>query len=223
MIPTTGFVPAAVVLCVCLFAGLSYTLTQSTRSGAGDTASETNLISSAQLTQYPAGIRTSVVRMIIGGIKVEDLLFNAPDDFDAIADKTDRTVFHPQGGNATFQRAPADVVSGLDGTWFFNAHLQIQNIGHTSTTDSSGNDVIAFLPGLTDTVCKRINEEIGLGEIPTTTQWPSTAYRQTMDHRYTFPARPGSILDGPFTGHPFGCFHDGGSGQNVYYHVLVER
>ena len=65
-----GNVLFLILIAVALFAALSYAVTQSTRSGSGDASGETNLISSAQLTQYPAGIRTSIVRMIIAGAQV---------------------------------------------------------------------------------------------------------------------------------------------------------
>ena len=62
-----GNVLFLILIAVALFAALSYAVTQSSRSGGGDAGKETNLVNSAQLTQYPAGIRTAIVRMIVGG------------------------------------------------------------------------------------------------------------------------------------------------------------
>lgn len=235
----SGNVLFLILIAVALFAALSYAVTQSTRSGAGDTASETNLISSAQLTQYPAGIRTSVVRMLIGGIAVDELMFNSPSDFGGVIPANDpleqRAVFHPQGGNATYQLAPADVVTqavtGEDlGEWFYNAQLQIRNIGITSTDNSgAGNDIVAYLPYISTGICRRMNEEVGL---PATI--PTAANVASGDIDYTivddsspsadFLATDGVVLDagGTLTGQPFGCFATSNA-VNVYYHVLVER
>lgn len=234
----SGNVLFLILIAVALFAALSYAVTQSTRSGAGDTASETALISSAQLTQYPAGIRTSVVRMIIGGVAVDELLFNSPSDFgvafftsDAQAEANRRRlVFHPNGGNATYQRPPRDVVTVADAAWYFNAVAQIQNIGMTGTgSDNSGNDVVAWLPDVTLGVCKRLNEEVGISSIPTgelAKAAVSLNMKGPTSDTGAWPTTAGAVLSGggasgALVGQPFGCFVNGG--VNIYYHVLIER
>ena len=213
---------ASVLVIIGLFGALSYSVTQSTRSGAGDTASETNLISNAQLTQYPGGIRTSVVRMLIAGIRVEDLIFDSPEKLTALPyDRQKQAVFLPAGGNATYMNAPADIVAG-DGVWRFNAALQIENIGKTGAADNSGNDMIAFLPHIAVGVCRRLNEEIGLPGVIPESALTLADYNQIQGLSHSFPARPGKVLGGTFSGQPFGCFH-GADGVYTYYHVIVER
>lgn len=230
----SGNVLFLILIAVALFAALSYAVTQSTRSGAGDTASETNLISSAQLTQYPAGIRTSVVRMLIGGIAVDDLLFNSPSDFGSVITSTyePRAVFHPAGGNATYQLAPLDVVTAGGGQWFYNAEIQIQNIGITNAGQAAGNDIVAFLPNISTGICRRMNEEVGInGDIPDESAIASAdisiSIEDTTSPSADFPTADGPILNGDgsppeLIGQPFGCFK-ASDNVNVYYHVLVER
>jgi hypothetical protein len=72
---------------VALFAALSYAVTQSSRSN-GDASKETNVINTASLTQHPNSVRTSVLRLIIGGIAPEDLNFNKPNEFDTATHTT---------------------------------------------------------------------------------------------------------------------------------------
>ena len=217
-----GIVPASIMIIAVLFGGLSYTVTQSTRSGAGDTASETNLISSAQLTQYPAGIRTSVVRMLINGIKAEDLVFDAPEKLaDLPSERQSMAVFLPAGGNATHMNAPADIVTG-DGTWRFNAALQIEKIGNTSTTGNNGNDIVALLPHIAVGICRRINEEIGLPSAIPDSSLTLADYDQIQGLSSPFPAQAGQVLGGALSGLPFACFR-GADGIHTYYHVLIER
>lgn len=245
----SGNVLFLILIAVALFAALSYAVTQSTRSGAGDTNSETNLISSAQLTQYPAGIRTSVVRMLIAGIAVEELLFNTPSDFtlteftqtNATGDSfRARGVFHPQGGNATYQYAPGDVLSVppspvagyQSGRWYYNAVMQIQNIGLTDGTNVSS-DVVAWLPYVSDGVCRRLNEELGIDGIPVEADVGVADIAIDMEDLdggadVGFPDPPAETVTGDgaapgeFAGQPFGCF-EGTGGDNIYYHVLIER
>ena len=244
----SGNVLFLILIAVALFAALSYAVTQSTRSGSGDASGETNLINSAQLAQYPAGVRTAVVRMIIGGTAVESLGFDAPSEFDTVSD-LDYNVFHPTGGGAVFQNAPQDVLasqSGVDpadkGKWIFSSQYQIDGIGATdnAASGSYANDIIAFLPGVAQNVCKKLNDEVGItastdDKIPESvgiTVVPTPAEGMTEDAPGTqgIPTgAPTATIAGDLVGQPFGCFRIGAASATpanktfVYYHVLVER
>lgn len=211
---------AAMFIVTGLFLGLSYTVTQSTRSGSGDASGETNLIGSAQLTQYPAGIRTAVVRMIIGGTKAEELRFNTPEEFSALV-QPQHGVFHQNGGGALYQLAPEDMMeSGAAGQWFFNMALAIPGVG----TDLP--ELAAYLSGVSRNVCARINSELGIDGIPRAPSGLSDFYTQRMVDGaapYATPGRTGVLAVEGLAGQAFGCFEDPDSRQNVYYHVLVER
>lgn len=225
-----GNVLFLILIAVALFAALSYAVTQSTRSGAGSSDSETGLINSAQLTQYPAGVRTAVVRMIIGGVETSNLSFNPPSDFINITNNLAWHVFHPTGGGATFANAPGDVMqSGNPARWNFNAKNQINLIGTTQGTGAptaQTADIIAFLPGISQSICNRINQELGITGpiaetgIDVTTNMDSTANGGTAPVWAPYSGTIGADASG-LDGQPFGCFSQGGI--NVYYHVLVER
>ena len=106
-----GNVLFLILIAVALFAALSYAVTQSTRGG-GNADDETSLISSASLTQYPASLKTSILRMSIsGGIGDDELMFNPPSDIDNCEDiDPDACVFGSSGGSASHQNAPNDVI-----------------------------------------------------------------------------------------------------------------
>ena len=228
----SGNVLFLILIAVALFAALSYAVTQSTRTGGGTGDNETSLISSAQLTQYPAGIRTAVVRMIIGGTDVSNLEFNVPSAFGSLS-ATGRGVFHPSGGGATYANAPVDVMSaGTPGTWNFNAENQIDLIGTTNaggpTTATA--EVIAFLPDISLTVCQRINEELGLPATPPVENDADYTTNKDSTTTGTIPAGGGTIGDTgaaseALEGQPFGCFNNDAPDPDVYvyFHVLVER
>ncbi len=234
-----GNVLFLILIAVALFAALSYAVTQSTRTGGGSGDNETALISSAQLTQYPASLRTAVVRMIIGGVNVDDLEFNVPSDFSNCATGTSNEfcVFHPNGGGATHSNAPGDMMASTggntSGTWFFNAENQIDLLGTSSgneTPTASTVDLIAFLPGISLTLCDRINDELGLGSTPPSDDGIDFATQMVNTDGST----PTGLCSGcgagntigsdtaALDGQPFGCFQNGAA-EYVYYHVLVER
>lgn len=234
-----GNVLFLILLAVALFAALSYAVTQ-TGEGGGGGDSETLLISSAQLTQYPAGVRTAVVRMVIRGADAEDLEFNSPSDFEDCAAGTNFQfcVFHPNGGGATYRNSPPDIMSATsgneDGVWVYNAENEINFIGTTGSTDGVPEqdtvDVIAFLPGITRGICRRVNEKLGIDGIPVESGIDITSKMINEDSTTPYGvcnAGCGGTIgqDVPsLDGQAFGCFElTSGSDNYVYYHVLVER
>lgn len=218
-----GNVLFLILIAVALFAALSYAVTQSTRSGGGDASRETTLVNSAQITQYPASLKTAITRMIVSNsVGANELLFNTPSEFSSFNATYPATdgVFHPTGGGATYTEAPASVMqSNTPGVWHFNGKNEIQDIGITDGT-TTGADIIAFLTGVRQAVCESIHTKLGLStSIPTLAGIDTTA-----DMNVATPgiiAGGGTITDAILDGQPQGCFKVGT--DYVYYHVLVER
>lgn len=227
-----GNVLFLILIAVALFAALSYAVTSSSRSG-GNASSETRLISSAQITQFPASVGMAVVRMTMTGTGVDEVRFNTPPDY-ATLDFDTLGVFHPAGGGATNIRAPGDIMADGNATdWVFNADMEIPEIG---TAGVGGNDIIAFLIGLRQGICSRLNEEYGLGVAIPVTADLSALYSLSMVDTgvdYTFPAGDATATNdiddvavgtNVFDGQPFGCFENvAASGVYVYYHIVSER
>lgn len=252
-----GNVLFLILIAVALFAALSYAVTSSSRSGGGDAGGETSLINSAQITQYPASVRTAIIRMIVRGVTTEQLLFDDPGEFgtattgiDTAADE-ERAVFHPNGGGATYVTAPPEVMeSGNQGTWFFSSFYEVGNIGTSeigAATSALGNDVIAFLPGIKQAICVKLNEEIGItggtdadgdGVPVGPTTKPNINLNMERGAGTGSEGEPGigdaapattHEIDDIFAGQAYGCYDaddandDLDQGDFIYYHVLVER
>ncbi len=239
-----GNVLFLILIAVALFAALSYAVTQSTRSSGGDAGSETNRINSAQLTQYPASVRTSIVRMVIGGQDVDRIEFNSAGNFANCTENPvgsgqfPRCVFHPTGGGATSLEAPGTLMAdGGPGRWIYNGANEIEDIGTSTIPAADGvaanattADLIAFLPGITLGLCRAINEELGLPTDPIPTE-AGIVFTEASDMINPDGATDTSLAGGGesigfggngLQGRPFGCFQQP-AGTYVYYHVLVER
>ena len=244
-----GNVLFLILIAVALFAALSYAVTQSSRSGGGASDGESNLVNSAQITQYPASVRTAIVRMIIGGTDVGQLNFDPPSAFSIavtgcdVASVSATCVFHPDGGGATRVTAPPEVMAGgSQGDWIFTSDFAIENIGRTTASNNS-NDVIAFLPGVGQSLCERLNTELG---VPTSTDAdgdsvpdagivignvPTAADEMDNNNLGIGPAAAGAgkRLTNDLSGQPFGCAdfdattNQADDSDLVYFHVLVER
>lgn len=231
----SGNVLFLILIAVALFAALSYAVTSSSRSGAGDAGSETNLVNSALLTQYPSAIRTGIIRMIVSnGVDQVNLNFDRPVDFATVCNATPAPcVFHPSGGAATYIAGSAEVrEAGSQADWIFTSDWLITDIGSTA------NDIIAFLPGIKPSVCKKINSELGItggtdtdgdGVPAGPTAVPVLADAMDSGNLLIGPAADGAHTIGQtaFVGQAFGCYDsiDATVTANdlIYYHVLVER
>lgn len=239
-----GNVLFLILIAVVLFGALSYAVTQSSQSGSGNASQERALVDSAQITQYPASVRTAIVRMVVGGRLVEDLLFDRPKDFEDLEDEPGNrikdAVFHPQGGGATSTKAPANVMEDEEpGDWFFSSEYQVEFIGTTDVGGSNtANDIIAFLPGVTKTLCISMNNRLGIvadtdadgdgipgGPIAVPDEDMSVA---DTNEGIAEVADVNHHITDDFDAQPFGCYDSqdstpNGENQNVYYHVLIER
>jgi hypothetical protein len=217
----SGNVLFLILIAVVLFAALSYAVTQTSRSGSG--TDDGALIDAAQVSQYPASVRTSLIRMMVDGVQPADMEFNAPADF-ADLDNARAGVFHPTGGKATYVLASGDFMESATQTaWTFNMRNQINLIGLTNGTtvpNAASADLIAFLSGITDGLCTKINTDVGITTTPA-----DTDIILTNQEDGTAVVYDGDTIGGAgstaLNGQPYGCFTQGGA--NVYYHVMVER
>ncbi|MCB9964102.1 MAG: hypothetical protein H6855_03000 [Rhodospirillales bacterium] len=240
--PESGNVLFLILIAVALFAALSYAVMSSTNTGGGDANDESNLVNSAAVTQYPASIKTAIIRQSVSkGVATptasSDLaagasgfLFDKP-PFTGIATADEyRVVFHPRGGSASYVQAINGVLtSGATGDWLFNMDFEVVNIGSTAN-GIDGNEIIAFLPDLTSSICSRINTELGISSTPTLASAVTIADNLEQGDTIST-ANPaanalGTTLNATLAaldGKPYGCFRNGSAGPYTYYHVLLER
>jgi hypothetical protein len=232
-----GNVLFLILIAVALFAALSYAVTQSSRSG-GDASRETNILNAAQLTQYPTSIRTAVLRLVIDGFQDTQILYNDPPSGFVTASEPFE-VFATVGGGAIFQNAPTEVMQvgggNTDGEWFINMDFEVPNLGRNVTASLNGNELIAFLPGITESVCTRINLEASVIALPTdtnpviSTDLNGTASGDTghnIDALSDYTATSISLGDNvtpanALDNRPFGCFTT--NGVHTLYTVILER
>lgn len=233
-----GNVLFLILIAVALFAALSYVIVQSTRSGGGSTEKEKSILNASQMVQYPTMLRSALMRMVLSGTAVENIRFDPPatsGPFTTLS--SSQLVFSGQGGGATFQDAPGDLsANGSALTWTYNANFDVPGIG---IDGNGGNDIVAFLPGVSPNVCNRANEKLN---IPTTgctlaanTIAPNIGGinaavdgQMTQAASYSLPMGDQTDLAptgcaNAFRGQASGCFWDAGGSRYVFYSVLLER
>ena len=224
-----GNVLFLILIAVALFAALSYAVTQSTRGG-GDADNETSLISSASLTQYPASLKTTLLRMQISdGVASTRVEFNPPSDSSNCTDSGANCIFNSAGGGASYQTAPSNVAGGA--SWIFNSNNDIHDVGTNSggTPTAATAELIAFLPGISATICRKINDEFGITDIPTESGIEMAAANDQTSPDGSAAPTPSFAANqvigdnvAALDGKPFGCFQQP-AGTYHYYHALSEN
>lgn len=220
----TGNVLFLILIAVALFAALSYAVTQSSRGG-GNADDETTLIDSATLVQYPTSLQNSALRMAVSdGVSNLALEFNIPSDFGTCTSSGANCIFHPSGGSATYQQGDASWVTGASAVdWVINSNNDVEGIGSDGGTSATA-ETIGFLPGVTDGLCRKINDQLGIGNtIAQETAGIDVSTEQTNGYSFS---TSGQAIDGDLSGNnlvgqPSGCFVMGG--VNYYYHTISEN
>lgn len=237
--PTPSFRPAErgnvlllPLLALILFGAICYALI--IPAGEVSMDQEKDLTSAAQITQYPAMLRTSVRRLMAQGIAAQDLDF-------AEGATSDAGVFSMHGGQAArprssdavgsksrwrFKSAPAAPDGGTTG-WF------IAGVGQDGSSDK---DIFAFLDELSLPVCTQILRALGLPEEPLvegtrleffseyegsprqTGGAAGSDTARTADGKYVFSAWAEAKKP-----QPYACVRNGKDGNYIYYHILVDR
>lgn len=219
-----------VMVAVIFFGALSYMVIN---SGSGGTfAQEKDLMSAAQITQYPAALRTTVRRMITQGVVPADITFD-------LSDATPNGIFSQIGGGAFIEDPPAGI--GKDTIWRFKATpagpdgIRGWFVAGVGSDAPRGKDIFAYLDNLNLQVCEQILRGLGLDPTPleepvaidfsgadegTARQQGGAAAGQNLAHATAHSFKAWHQQDNP---QPYACVRNGPDGGYVYYHVLVDQ
>jgi len=187
----------------------------------GGIDNEAMTIKVTEIQQYGNELERAVRYILQDGYSESDLRFAHPNHSSAYGDITDeptRQVFTREGGGATWRDNDVDI-QVIDTNWNFNGATIINEIGSTR------NDLVAWLPNVTQDFCLSINDKIGIEN-------PADAPPQNSGNMDI-----SNLFDGNFTaaqtvsateinGFSDGCLEGNGSpaaGTYHYYRVLLAR
>ncbi len=178
------------------------------------------LLLSQENANYLASIRTSLIRMLIAGIPAEKARFNHGQTLDLLSTPA-HGLFHPDGGKIVYSPAPPEIMeSSKPGTWFFNMNLAIEGL------KSPAGELTAYLPGVREIECRKVNTKKGISGIPELAENQSELYKASMidgkDTVYEPPSQGTLIARPELAGSEEGCFRNK-DGEHVYFYVLRER
>lgn len=198
-----------ILIAVALFAALSYAVTSSGR-GSGSISGEQSLITSAQITQFSASLRTTVLRMVLTGTNSASLRFDtsAPVGVDE--------VFAKEGGGNIYQAPPANI--GGATAWVFKDLSDPVNGFFIDEVGPTGRDIFAALSPLSLSMCQQINRGLNMNLALTGHNTSSLNLTEGYVGK-TFPDDQNEVYS--TDGNPFACFEQSPD-VYYYYHLLVE-
>lgn len=209
----------AIVVLVITLAALSYVVLNSSRSiSGGEYLGE---LVPENFPRYEAAIRTSAIRMILGGVNLAEIRFNPPDQMGKLAPK--HAVFHPQGGSVGYFVAPKDsMADGKDGLWLFN--IEFNQVDSTADAKRE-NDLIAFVPGIKKEKCIEVMRGDSIPQLQTD---QSSLYKKSMlveaKSDYVLPKNIGPALDSQkLKGLKTGCFLSYNGREYVYFSIILDN
>ena len=206
-----------VLIAVMLFAGLAYVVSRSDKMAAEE---EKLLMAAAQVTQFPAAIRTAMARLSAAGVSPADM------DFSELG-TTGRSIFYSGGGGVAYQKPP--YLIGSQNEWRFKTKSRNNTgwfIAGIGTDGAEGKDVFAYITGVPIALCEELNRSIGLAPQPkieasaVNLAVPGAASAAAGHNAWTFSAHAQERrAETPQAA----CVRNGLDGELVYYHVLAAQ
>jgi len=164
-----GNVLFLILIAVALFAGLSYVVTQSTRSSPGGVGKEKTLLQLNQVHNYAVNVKTAVSRILTNGgsfvsLSFEDSKFTA-DYTNPNCTRDDCKVFKSTGGGATWAEPPDGFNDGSD--YILTGHNQVKGLGVDAPGDPSAAELLLIVPNISESTCLAINTTLNGGDVTT--------------------------------------------------------
>lgn len=217
-----------ILIGIALFAGLSFAVTQSSRSGSGIERERASLLAS-EFIQYGTAMEQAVANMVIVkgvpdyGIDVVDASTrNTTTNGSCTKDAC--KLFHPKGGGIQGRLMPDQAYDPAFSTGWNAANrgkasprrVAVQDVG------SSLRDLGVAWFGLKKEICQEINRKLGISN------WQSIPTESNIDFAYTgtytsFPEGGGLVTSAQVDGKRAFCIYFNASWGYVYYQTLWAR
>jgi len=162
-----GNVLFLILIAVALFAGLSYVVTQSTRSSPAGAGREKVLLQLNQVHNYSVNIKTALSRVLTNGGSFETLSF---EDVRFVDDYTNTNcvsetcrIFSSLGGGALWAEPPEGFNDGTD--YIFSGHSQVKGIGQDSPGNADAAELLLIVPNLSESTCLAVHAHLNGGAV----------------------------------------------------------
>jgi len=248
-----GSIIVWILIFVSLFAALSYTVSQGSRSGASNVTAEQANLAATEILDYATALKRVVQELKINGCSDTEISFenstlsgytnsNSPSDNSC-------HVFHPNGGGLQYLAPNIDWLDTSNttvshhGTWYTTAQGAINGLGIDASgsncpggiSDGSCHELITGIPFINRSICEAINQKLGWGSdssgtafIDSGNSYGYTASSQPFNGNYapTAPHAMGGASPSNYSSITAGCIEgdsNPASGTYSFFQVLIVR
>ncbi len=166
----SGNVLVYILIAVALFAALGFAVSNMMRTSGTTVSGEKDVVFASEALNYAKTMRDMVQFLRISKgcdeneISFERSPFDGSDsDYVNVSAPSDFSchLFHPKGGAMGYQAGTKDINGAIN--WIFTGANDGQNVGNQCNMDNCA-DLIAILPNVTQALCRKINETLGIAE-----------------------------------------------------------
>lgn len=210
-----------VMLGVVLFAALMFTFSRSARQGGENMSDRQAQLAIADILTYAERIESAANRTMIRGLSESQLSFENPSSAgyaNGGCPGNSCKVFHKSGGAVEWKK-PAPGLLTVTGDWVITGHNEVPDVG-----DDAKPDLVLMLPGLSRSVCLKINEVLKVANAGGNPPQDADTIDQTkFTGSFSSAARIGAAAQ--LSGIRTACvMHTQPNPDDyVFYRVLVER
>ncbi len=218
-----GNVLIIILLAIVLIGALTVAI-QGTSKQNAHIDNETLILRISEVQRYAAELERGITFIMQNGFSESDIRFSHPNansdygDLPADADKSDQ-LFDREGGAAKYRLPPKNINDGSQ--WEFYGHTALPEAG------SNAAELIAVLPNVTLSFCKKINSIIGYDA--TQLSDDGTCINGGTAERFNdtnqFSALPNTVTAATFSLKPSmqGCVLCTSDNSFNFFHVLMAR
>lgn len=221
----SGNILLYILIAVALLAALSYAISKSNTGSTTQLNSERSKLAATEILEYASILGNAASQLRLRGCKLTEISFvGATGTYTNANAPTDNTchVFHASGGGINIQAPPAAALVTSTTPWTFSADMEVSGVGTTCTADGCA-DLVAYIPGVKDSVCDAINESAGI-DSPTTRPVQTDASFGTFQGAYTYVDTLGDQAGTTkLASKNAGCFQSTADGVFIAYKVLLSR
>lgn len=221
-----GNVMFYILLGIALLGALSFAIAQNSRSPLQTLTEDKRKLIATEIIAFGNTMASAVSQLRLRGTAASELRFSHPGlpdgDYGVFNTDPPNEVFNLSGGAVTYQSPPSGATTTSSEEFQFLANNAVEFVGTTCSAASCA-DLIMILPNVSEEICIRINDQIGIenpgGAPPTDTNIrEAEKFQGTFGYHQTIGDEE-SVLEGQKEA----CIEETSDSEYVYYKVLMSN
>ena len=225
----SGSVFFYIMLAIVLLGSLSFAVSQGNRSSVQALTDDREKLVASEIVSFGDTLEKAVTQLRLRGTGTNEFSFANPfmsaGLYGTYNTAPRNEIFNPTGGAVVFRSAPPEATVSANVRFEFLASNEIEEIGSTCSAPSCS-DLIVVVEDLIESVCIRINDNLGVtnpgGVPPTDSDIDEAGKYAAATNPFSYVETIGDE-DSALAGQSEACFEETSDSEFVYYKVLLPR